>query len=164
MANPFEPGYIPPPPSPSGGLTPGIIQALAGTKPWVRFCSVMGFIGSGFMVLGALTMMAEGVFAGASGQQGSAVTFGVNIGGGIVYLLIAGLYIIPSIKLWKFGTAILNLMVSQSGVHLDEAMELQRGFWKFVGIMMLIMLVIWGIMLVIMIGGMAASRAAIPSP
>ena len=138
MANPFDPDYVAPPPAYPGSLTPGILQALAGTKPWVRFCSVMGFICTGFMVLFSGLMLVSSLLVGTMAPKGSVGLGGINAGIGVIYLLLAVLYLFPSIKLWKFGTSILSLMMSNSVADLDQAMEQQRGFWKFVAIMMII--------------------------
>jgi len=69
---------------------------------------------------------------------------------GLVYLVLSLLYLIPSIKLWKYGSAIYRLLSTNSIADLENAMEQQRSFWKFVGIMIIIML---AIMAVTFVGG-----------
>jgi hypothetical protein len=62
---------------------------------------------------------------------------------GLLYAAMGVLYLFPSIKLWKYGSSIVRLMGSGSNADLIEALEQQRSFWKFVGIMILIMIVLY---------------------
>lgn len=140
-----------------GRVGSGCLRALADTRPWVRFCSVLGFISSGFMLLGGVALMLGSVMTIAG--SGTSSTFaGMNILMGIVYLVIAGCYLIPSVKLWKYGTAIVRLLGSGAEADLEEALHQQRGFWKFVGIMLILMI---GFMILsVFIGVFAAAAGA----
>ena len=164
MENPYQSGtYAPHAGGPAGVLTPGILQSLAATKPWVQFCSVLGFIGAGFFILIGLIMMAGGAVGGATGGTAAASMMGFQVMGGIMYLLFAMLYLIPSIKLWKYGSSIYRLLSGNSVADLENALEQQRGFWKFVGIMIIIGM---ALMVVAIIGmalvGVAAASALSP--
>ena len=54
-----------------------VISHLVRTRKWVRLCSVMGFIGSVFMVLAGLFMMISGNMIGSSsGMRGAASSSG----------------------------------------------------------------------------------------
>lgn len=55
-------------------VSPGTIAQLAGTKPWVRFISVMMWIGVVFMILGAIALGSMMVLGLA--QQSKAGPFG----------------------------------------------------------------------------------------
>lgn len=123
------------------------MQALAATKPWVRLCSICGFIGCGFMFLGALGIAGVSTFAPTAGT-GAPPLMGMSI----AYVLLGILYLFPSLRLWKYGSAILRLMSSGSILDLEAAIEQQRGFWKFVGIMVIIGIVIWVIAMVGVVG------------
>ncbi|MFD0894037.1 hypothetical protein KBB96_03155 [Luteolibacter ambystomatis] len=136
------------------------IRMLQLTRPWVRFCSVIGFIGTGFLILGGLAMLVGGAIAGASTRT-SAVPFpGFNIVFGLVYLVMAALYVFPSIKLWSYGSAITRLMMSGSSMDLVQALNLQRSFWKFVGIMVCVIMVIYALAIVVAIFGVMATRTS----
>jgi hypothetical protein len=64
MENPYQASsHSAYPVSAGGSVTPAILQSLAGTRPWVRLCSIMGFIGAGFMILA----MVGGVLVGVAG-------------------------------------------------------------------------------------------------
>ncbi|MEK7949919.1 DUF5362 family protein [Luteolibacter soli] len=138
MDNPYQPSaYGSSYPTATGYVSPAFIQALAGTKPWVRLCSVLGFIAAGMMIFIALAMMATGAVGGMR-SRGGAGAAAVPVIMGVIYLAMSVVYLFPSLKLWKYGSAILRLMSSQSAADLEQALEQQRGFWKFVGILALV--------------------------
>lgn len=131
----------------SGAMVPpGAVEMLAKTKPWVRFLSVITFISAGFMLLLGVVMTVAGssMFAAASRSgmpPGLAGSMGVILAA--VYVVLAIVYIYPGVKLWKYASAIARLIQSGSQQDLVEALKQQKSFWKFVGILFLIMLVIY---------------------
>lgn len=160
MDNPYQTGdYRSSYPTATSQVSPGIIQALAGTKPWVRLCSVMGFIGAGFMIIGGLMMMAGGAIGGMS-NSGLRGMGWVQTFMGAIYIVMSLMYLFPAVKLWKYGSAILRLMSTQSPGDLEQALEQQRGFWKFVGIVVLISLAMMLLGIVIAVIGAAAAASS----
>ena len=132
-----------------GSLTPRILQILGETKPWVRLCSIIGFIFTGLILLGALVMLIAGgaIFAGNFGEGPAAIGAAMPVVMSLIYVGMAALYFFPSLKLWKYGTYILKLMNSQSMDDLEAALDAQRGFWKFVGIMIIIVIAIHALLI-----------------
>lgn len=167
MENPYSASLADPSQHSQGQVTPAMIQALQGTKPWVRFCSILGFICTGLIFLGALSMLAFGtMMSGSMADSGLDMPFGgfsVLISG--VYILLGLLYLFPSLKLWKYGSRIVDLMGSQSTEDLEAALDAQRSFWKLVGIMLAIFIglyvIIIGITLVAGVFGAMSTSSAI---
>lgn len=129
-----------------GGADPTLERAvtlLRQTKPWVRFISVITFIASAFMVLGGVFMMIGSLEGGLSGVPAAI---------GIVYVVMALLYIMPAIFLWNYANRIAVFVEERSTGTLAAALEAQKSFWKFVGILMLIVLVIYAAIFGIGIG------------
>lgn len=158
MDNPYQASSHSAYPVPSGGsVTPAVLQALAGTKPWVRLCSILGFIGTGLLFLIGLAVILTGVFGGMSPRQANAITGFPMIAAGIFYLLVAMIHLFPSIKLWQYGSAIVRVISSGSDADLEAALDQQRGFWKFVGIMMVLLI---GLVVLALVGGMIAAMAS----
>jgi len=129
-------------------VSPSTISALVGTKPWVRFLSIMLWIGIGLMLLGAAFI----AIASATGLPGSS---GRNPLGGpemilitVIYAVLALIYIYPAIKLWAYGSRIGALSVTRSLADLDAALTEQRRFWKFAGIIMIILICTYIIMFI----------------
>lgn len=145
--------------APGDSASPRTIQALAATKPWVRFASVMGF-------LGAISMVVYGVmavfFAFIPGQQpGGPNLAAMTTSLGIFYLALSVVYAIPSLKLWKFASAIARLQSSQSSGDLEHAIHQQRGFWKAAGILFIVTFIL-GVVMFIAI--MAVTLSSLPTP
>lgn len=105
----------------SGVVSLEVMQALAGTKPWVRFISVLLWIGCILFLLFHLNHL----FSGAP----ESVAY--RIGSTCRYVLI----IYPALKLTKYASKIAHLTESRSLADLAAALTEQRRFWKFCGIL-----------------------------
>lgn len=134
-------------------VSPSTIAQLAGTKPWVRFMSVIFGIGGLILVL----MSCLYALLAASGtlnnpeftsnpaiagnpmfSKNPAILTGILIGTSLYLGVFAFLTIYPALKLWKYANCIGRLMASRSIADLDAALTEQRRYWKFHGIMTLI--------------------------
>lgn len=131
----------PPPPRPVDAITPGTLEALRGTKPWVRFLGILGFVGSGLMALFAIVMIVLSVL-GISAGEGMDGAFLVIMG--LVYLAGAVVYVFPSLYLNRYASAIDAALSSPTkGFAVEKAIRIQKSFWKFIGIVMLVSLFLW---------------------
>ena len=101
---------------------------LQRTQPWVRFLAIMGFIGAGFMVLVGLT---AGVAGAATGRI-------ETIGLMIVYPIMAVVYVFPSLFLLRYADRIRSFVASGREQDLLGALDAQRSFWKFAGILTIV--------------------------
>jgi hypothetical protein len=141
--------------SASGGaadaVSPSTIAQLAGTKPWVRFMSVLMWIAISLIILG---IIAVGVMMtmGASKAIGTQELIIIGVYGVLIFF-----YIYPAVKMWKFANRVKSLMETRSLADLDAALTEQRRLWKFVGILTIIMLCIY---LVAIIGFVALGAGA----
>ena len=123
------------------------VSMLRQTKPWVRFISVVMFLGSFMMVAGGLMMVVAGL-AGAGGLAGG---LGVGLGG--FYFVLSLIYIAPAVFLWRYANRIGIFVSDGSTGALASALEAQKSFWKFVGIMMLIIIALYAAFFVVTIVG-----------
>ncbi len=152
------PGYAPPPgygqppmgqppyqqsgvASPDGQseITERTAQIMHQTKGWTTFLSVLGFVGVGFMLLGGFACLALGAATG---------NFQVGMMG-VLYLPMAALYVYPTLKLWGYGKAVGVLLTTRKDADLEAALDQQRAFWRFLGIMTIVMMVLYALALVI---------------
>lgn len=125
-------------------VSAGVISQLKRTKPWVRFMSILMWIFVVLMLLAAAAMLLGGQAMGAvMAQANPNMPAGFMTGIAVLYIFLAVLYMLPAIKIWKYGTSIGKLVRSGSNADLEEALNQQRGFWKFVGIMAIIMIVVY---------------------
>jgi type II secretory pathway pseudopilin PulG len=138
---PSPPAMQQPVPPPSRDLlTFTMLEALRSTKPWVRFLSILGFISSGFLILIGIGVAVFGAYQMATGTGEGALLIGL----GLLYALFALLYIIPSLYLFRYANAIRDAIAAPSKAPaIERALEHQKSFWKFAGIMALIMLLLY---------------------
>lgn len=75
---------------------------------------------------------------------------------GDLYGVFALVYLFPALKLWNYANSIENLMSSGTVPDLEAALNEQRSFWKYVGILAVILLSLNVVMIgIVVIGGMS---------
>ena len=83
----------------SGTVSAAAVEQLAATKPWVRFISVLTFIGAGFMLIAAVGMVMMGMMGGLGKIPGNPANhlFSGAMGFGLaaLYALLSIIYIFP---------------------------------------------------------------------
>jgi hypothetical protein len=158
--DPFGVQAAPPQRPFSSGLpqvTPKMVADLASTRPWVLFLSILGFILCGLLVLGGIVLIGVGV---AAPRSGPIAFFGFL---GCIYILMALLYLFPSYFLLKYSGGIRAFLATRSAPQMEQALQSQKSFWKFVGILMIVVIgiyiLIFVIAAVIGVGGSAMSRS-----
>ncbi len=124
-----------------GGISEEILSSLRQTKPWVRLFSALGFISIIFMVLGSLGMIIGGLMLSGGSEDGGPAVM-VMLAGGIVYLLFGLLYFFPTLYLWQYASAIARVLSSNDMEDLEDALYRQKAFWKFIGIMAVIIFIL----------------------
>lgn len=141
-SNPFaSPQSSAPSSAPSSGeaYTPGMLRAFSDTRPWVMLISILSFIGGG---IGALVILLALAFLFSMGAPMSMVM--------MVFLNLLG----PGISLWvgwllwQYSQSILVLRHSPGPKQLEAAVEAQKQFWKFVGILTVIYLAMVVVMMI----------------
>lgn len=133
-----------------------IKSMLAEIAKWAKLLAIVGFIGIGLMVIIGLfagTMMAS--LSSLGGDAGPAM----GMGGGFItfiYLLIAALYFFPILYLYQFATGAQRALASGSESEIEGAFESLRKHYRFLGILMIVMLSLYALSI---IGGLAAMAA-----
>ncbi len=129
-----------------GGLTGGIIvndvakRAFSETGSWGKFFAVLGFIVSGFMVIAAFAMMFVMGSIGDSLSGAAGLSSGIGVGIGLLYLLLAALYIMPCLYLWRFSSKIKTSINTNDQDQFAEAIVNLKSCYKFFGIMTIVMI------------------------
>jgi hypothetical protein len=127
----------------AGSVPPEIVDLMRQTKPWVTFMAIVGFIGVVFIFIAGLAIALFGKSMGKGGLPPAA---------GAIYWALGGLYIFPSLYLFRYGTAIRRVLDGAGMPALTEALGRQKSFWRFVGISMAVVMVIYALALVGMVG------------
>jgi hypothetical protein len=130
---PYPPAAMPAPAQ--GGVSTNAIDLLKQTRPWVIMMSVLCFISVGFMLLAGLGMFAMALLMPRGGAQQAIL--------GVVYLPLALVYIYPAVKLWSYGSSISRLSATSATADLEAALGHQKSFWKYCGILTLVMIVVY---------------------
>jgi len=150
--NPFQSPVTPvEQPLGMGGAQPSerTMQLLMQTRPWVKLISILMFIGIGFMLLGAVFLFVAGAAMFDSPAQG------VAMGG--VYAVMAAFYFFPARFLMRYASHIQAFARDGTTEQLDDALEAQKSFWKFVGIIAAIVTAIYAVIFIVAIaaGGLS---------
>jgi hypothetical protein len=139
-----------------GGSTvsPVAVQMLAQTKPWVRLFSILMFVGFGIIALFSLFGLFAGVMVGGRASALGLIPSLVN-------LAVAALYFFPALFLSRYASRIGSLVASNRAEDLEGALEAQKSFWKFIGILTAIWLglVLILVLLMVVLGVAGASGA-----
>jgi len=162
-ANPYQAPQIMTEASDVAGSNPnldGAADMLRKTKPWVRFISVMFFIGAAFSALGGIGAIAGGIAAGMAGGMPGGMPSGMAggmpwlllTGLGVAYIVMAILYITPGVFLWMYADRIGLFLRQKTPGRLASALASQKSFWKFIGIMTLIFICLYPIMILVVMG------------
>ena len=141
----------------SGLMSEMIVASLRKTRPWVLFIAILGFIGAAFMLLASIPVFLGGGmtgFEGADAGLGMAGT-GMMIGMGVIYLLMGVIYFMASLYLLRYASAIKRAVTGLNIGDLESALEAQASFWKLVGILSIVSIILMLVFMVIGIGSLA---------
>ncbi len=133
MQNPYQSPTTETSASHSGEVSSTVVALLQGTQGWVRFLSILGFIGCGLMFLIGVIVLVMGVT-----PVNTVSTFI-----GVIYLIFGVIYFIPTFKLNQYASKIKLLVHAPSEKNLVEALDKQRSFWKVVGIFMILTIALY---------------------
>jgi hypothetical protein len=136
-------------------LTSADLANLKTAGKWGRFISIVILVSIGLMMLGIIffggTMMAlASSDIGAAGALGGTAMV-------IFYGLLFALYIYPTVMLYKFSTNIIKAADNGNATAASEAFASLKSMFKFMGILMAIMLGFYALFFVIaLLGGLAS--------
>jgi hypothetical protein len=115
-------------------ITSHMVDSMRSTRPWALFISILGFISVGFMLLAAIAIMVLGSVLPQELDGFPAVLMG------IMYIIMSFFYLVPSIYLFRYASAIASFLDTMSESEMESALSYQKSFWKFVGILGIIMI------------------------
>ena len=140
-----------------GSLTETMLQYLRGASPWLRFIGVMGYIGSGLLVIGGIGVILSDVVTDDASWRSilpskisvfreaiSGVTGLVNIAAGVISFF-------PARFTYAFGAKIREYGRNGDERELELGFKNNKSLWKFNGIMAIIALAFIPVMIIITI-------------
>jgi hypothetical protein len=133
-------------------LTPMATNYLQSAAPWIKFIGILGFIGSGFLLLVAVTM-----FFIPFPFPGQAPLFpGIGFIS-IIYFVLALITFIPCLYLLNYSNRLSGIKYSADAeATLEKAFMWQKKYWVFIGI---VMIVYFSILFVVISGALIAAFA-----
>lgn len=129
----------------NGGWSELAKSYLLSCAKWGKFLAIVGFVGVGFMVLGALFMIGIGSAPFGAG----------NIAGGIgavMYLIMAAVYFFPCLYMYQFSTNMRQGIEANDQVQAEAGLKSLEQMFRFVGILTIVFLSIYGLMILIGVG------------
>ena len=123
---------------------------------WMQFMGILLCISIAFMFLGGIMMM---VFSGTGLHLGYYPMEGFfTIMMGIIYLIMAGIYIYPALCLLRSAKAAKEAVEFNNNEQVVEFLRNNKSFWKFCGIFTI---VCFGLCILCLFGGIIAAIATL---
>lgn len=144
----------PPPEQPA--LTPVMLDAVRSTGPWLRFFSILGFVVSAIMVIIALFMLVSGLLATRVHDhlQGGLIAADLAL----LYLVLACVCFVPVRLLCRGARGARDAGRDDLVAGVETAVTYQRAFWRFVGVVTILVLFIQVMALIVVSVGVLVSR------
>jgi len=131
------------------GIDPATRNHLSEAARWAKFLAIVGFVICGLIVIGGLffaslmSSMSSGF--SRSNYEYEAMTSGITTFMSALYILVAVLYFIPCLFLYKFGNMMKPALASNDQEMLNSSLQNLKKMFRFVGILTIIVLVFFAI-------------------
>jgi hypothetical protein len=131
---------------------------LLETAKWAKLLAIVGFVSLGLMVIMGLSM---GTIIGTLAAMSPEAAEISGLGGGffaILYIGMALIYFVPIKYLYDFSSKVKKAIQITDQNLFNEAMMKLKSHYKFIGILMLIMIILYvGMFVMMLIAGIAAA-------
>lgn len=131
---------------------------LADTARWARFLSIVGFVMCGLIVLiGFFAGSIFSMFANTGElEELGGMSSAMGAGMAFFYVIIAAIYFIPCLFLFRFANKMKLALSSNDQMALTTSFQNLKSMFRFFGIVTIIMISIYAIILLIALVGAAA--------
>ncbi|KUJ63790.1 hypothetical protein AR687_00975 [Flavobacteriaceae bacterium CRH] len=126
---------------------------------WAYFLGIIGFIGVGLMVV--IALFAGTIFSAmGSGLPGGMGMLGSSFGAilGFFYFFVAAIYFFPVYYLFKFASNGKKAFRENNSEALTTSFGYLKSHYKFVGILMLAIIILYVLLLVFAVAGALLGR------
>ncbi|MHC0442691.1 hypothetical protein [Flavobacterium sp. 3-210] len=131
---------------------------LKETAKWAYFLSILGFIGVGFFVV--IAIFAGAIFASMGNAMAGIGVFAGSFGAimSFFYLLIAAVYFFPVYYLFRFASNAKRAFRENDSEALTSSFGYLKSHYKFIGILMISMFVLYALIFMFAILGSLLGR------
>jgi len=135
-------------------LDPMVKSTFLEMARWTKFLSILGFIALGLMLVGgffvgiALSKMASGNALAGVGTTGIIM----------IYIVIAAINFYPVYALMKYSTCMKSALNTNNKLKFNEAVHYLKNFFKYFGILAVIVLCLYGLIFIFAMIAAMASR------
>lgn len=131
---------------------------LKETAKWAYFLSILGFIGVGFFVI--IAIFAGTIFSTLGSTMPGMGAYGGSFGVvmSVMYLVLAAVYFFPVYYLFKFSSNAKKAFRENDSEALTTSFGYLKSHYKFIGILMVAMLVLYGLFFVLAMFGALLGR------
>ncbi|WP_432711886.1 DUF5362 family protein [Pedobacter sp.] len=141
-------------------ITEDVRSYLYETSKWTKFLSILGFV---FTAMIALFAFGSGAFISLLSKYSPGSALGA-MGSGfltVYFLVMAMLYFYPSLMLFKNSKATQKAVLYGDQESLSAAMLSMKSFFKFWGVLMIVLIVFYVLVLLMaIVVGMSAANMA----
>jgi hypothetical protein len=115
---------------------------------WAYFLGIIGFVGIAFILI--IAIFAGAIFSTMAGSMPGMGAYGGSFGAimGAVYFVLAAVYFFPVYYLFKFGVNTKKAFKDNDSEALTTSFGYLKSHYKFVGILMIAILVLYGLVFV----------------
>lgn len=130
-------------------LLPEAEVLLDEARKWANFLAILGFIFCGFMVLFGVvfSLLLDNLPAEAAQVIPGFVLI-------IFYIILAVIYFFPSLYLYRFALRAKQALLSKDSTLLSGSLDSLRDCFRYLGIVSIIFLILYGIGFIVGIGSM----------
>ena len=125
---------------------------------WAKFLSIIGFILCLLILLGGLFFSSSLSYFSAGNEtiQDGVNPTGLGVTMAFVYIILVVVYFFPCLFLYRFSTKMKAALNGNAQDQLNLSFQNLKSLFKYVGIITIIFLAVYGLVLVLAILGLAA--------
>ena len=134
---------------------------LQETARWGKFLSIVGFILCGLIAVFGIffSTILSSIASRSQGFEGTSFnTTSLGAAMAFVYIIFGVIYFFPCLFLFRFATQMKAALNANEQDRLNAAFQNLKSLFRYVGIITIIILAIYGLVLVIALLGIAASH------
>lgn len=131
------------------------LENLRLTARWTQFLSIVGFIGLGLMILGALVLVTVNNSVSSFSRYNSDMDMSTLA---IVYFVMGVIYFFPIYYLYQFSLKMKRSIDSKDSVTFTEATRFLKSHYQFVGILAIIIISLYILLILAGIGAASYYR------